>query len=232
MATKLSQNLQILRKRHPNSPSQEELADLLGLAKSTYGSYEQGRTEPKLEDLLKVAAFFGVQVDDLLAKNLSDTPGTRPNPTENLRILATTIDSKNKENIEYVPIKAVAGYPNSYMDLDFISKLPVFQVPFLSQDRNYRVFPVEGDSMLPMQEGSLVFVEYVENWRTIKNGTVCVVVTKDEGVVLKKVFNYLTEKNVIILKSTNERYAPYPVMAEDIAEVWKFVGYFSKDFPI
>jgi hypothetical protein len=42
----------------------------------------------------------------------------------------------------------------------------------------------------------------------------------------------LNEKNVIILKSTNERYAPYPVMAEDIAEVWKFVGYFSKDFPI
>ena len=87
MATKLSQNLQILRKRHPNSPSQEELADMLGLAKSTYGSYEQGRTEPKLEDLLKVAAFFGVQVDDLLATNLSETPISKPLTKENLRIL-------------------------------------------------------------------------------------------------------------------------------------------------
>ena len=136
MATKLSQNLQILRKRHPNSPSQEELADLLGLAKSTYGSYEQGRTEPKLEDLLKVAAFFGVQVDDLLATNLSETPISKPLTKENLRILATTVDSKNRENIEYVPVKAVAGYPSSFMDLEFIAKLPVFQVPFLSPFSN------------------------------------------------------------------------------------------------
>ena len=88
------------------------------------------------------------------------------------------------------------------MNEDYIAQLPAFQVPFLSQDRKYRVFPVTGDSMLPLQEGSLVFVEYVEDWRTIKNGTICVVVTQDEGVVLKKVFNYLTEKNVLILKST------------------------------
>lgn len=233
MPTNLSQNLQNLRKRYEGGLSQEELAERLGLAKSTYGSYEQGRTEPRLEDLVRMAEFFGITTDQLLTGSWEATPPASPvKPTENLRILVTTVDPQNRENIEYVPIKAVAGYPHAYMNEEYIAQLPAFQVPFLSQDRKHRVFPVTGDSMLPLQEGSLVFVEYVEDWRTIKNGTICVVVTQDEGVVLKKVFNYLTEKNVLILKSTNERYAPYPVLADDIAEVWRFVGYYSKEFPV
>ena len=32
----------------------------------TYGSYESGRTEPKLADLLEMAAFFNVTTDQLL----------------------------------------------------------------------------------------------------------------------------------------------------------------------
>ncbi|MFC0182105.1 Transcriptional regulator, contains XRE-family HTH domain [Pseudarcicella hirudinis] len=232
MNTKLGLNLQNLRKRYPGNPSQGEIAEKLGLAKSTYGSYEQGRTEPKVEDIVKLADFFGVSTDDLLTKDLATYIAPPPaKKTDNLRILATTVDSDDNENIEFVPIKAVAGYTDSYHDSEFISKLPVFQVPFLPQDKKYRVFPIQGDSMLPLQEGSLVFAEYVDDWYHIRNGTICIVVTKDEGIVLKKVFNYLNEKNVFVLKSTNERYAPYPVLGEDIAEVWKFVGYFHKDFP-
>lgn len=41
-----------------------------------------------------------------------------------------------------------------------------------------------------------------------KNGTLCLIVTLDKGVVLKKVFNYLDDKGILVLKSLNERYAP------------------------
>jgi len=40
--------------------------------------------------------------------------------------------------------------------------------------------------MLPLQPGSLVFAEYVEDWNSIKDGTICIVVTREDGVVLKK----------------------------------------------
>ena len=113
----------------------------------------------------------------------------------------------------------------------FIETLPVFQVPFLQKDKKYRVFPIQGESMLPLKEGSYVFAEYIEDWKNVKNGTVCIIVTKDEGIVLKKVFNYLDDKNLLVLKSTNERFAPYPVMGEDINELWKFAGYFQGEFP-
>jgi SOS-response transcriptional repressor LexA len=82
-----------------------------------------------------------------------------------------------------------------------------------------------------LQNGSLVFAEYVDNWENVKDGTICVVVTKEEGVVLKEIHNYLATKNVLILRSTNDLYAPYPILGEEILELWRFVGYYSNAFP-
>ena len=149
----------------------------------------------------------------------------------NLKILVITVNSENLDNIEFVPIKAVAGYSNGYGDIEYIETLPVFSVPFLDKNKKYRVFPIQGDSMLPMQEGSKVFAEYIEDWQNIKSGTICIVVTKNEGIVLKKVYNYLIDSDLLLLESKNERYDPYPVKAEDVQEIWKFAGFYLPDFP-
>ena len=232
MDTFFSQNLRFLRKNQVEKTSQEKFAEVIEIKKPTLGSYESGRAEPKYADLIKLANYYQVNIGDLLTKDLSTQTHVQKAPVaSNLRVLATTVNSENEDNIEFVPIKAVAGYVEGYGDLEFIETLPVFQVPFLQKDKKYRVFPIQGESMLPLKEGSYVFAEYIEDWRNIKNGTVCVIVTKDEGIVLKKVFNYLDDKNLLVLKSTNERFAPYPVMGEDINELWKFAGYFQGEFP-
>lgn len=232
MNTYFSQNIRYLRKMLANKVSQEKLAEEIDIKKPTLGSYENGRTEPKYSDLIKLANYFEVTIDDLLTKDLSKTPVQKPaNSLDDLRILVSTVNADNEDNIEFVPLKATAGYVEGFGDLEFIEKLPVFQVPFLPKDKKYRVFPIQGDSMLPLKEGSLVFAEYVEDWWNIKNGTVCIVVTQEEGIVLKRVYNYLEEKGLMVLKSNNERYAPYVVMRENIKEMWKFAGYFSGQFP-
>lgn len=229
MSTFFSQNLRFLRSKMTEKTSQEKMAELLQIKKPTLGSYESGRAEPKYADLIAITQFFNVEIDEMLTQDLSTkTPGSKANK---LRILATTVSPDNEENIEFVPIKAVAGYANAYDDLDFIKELPTFQVPFLSRDRKYRVFPIKGDSMLPLQSGSLVFAEYVEDWTDIKDGTICIVVTKEDGVVLKKIINHLNEKNVLILKSTNKIFDPYPILGTEIQEIWKFAGYFYNEFP-
>ena len=232
MDTYFSQNLRFLRKNQVEKTSQEKFAEVIEIKKPTLGSYESGRAEPKYADLIKLANYYQVNIGDLLTKDLSTQTHVQKAPVaSNLRVLATTVNSENEDNIEFVPIKAVAGYVEGYGDLEFIETLPVFQVPFLQKDKKYRVFPIQGESKFPLKEGSYVFAEYIEDWRNIKNGTVCVIVTKDEGIVLKKVFNYLDDKNLLVLKSTNERFAPYPVMGEDINELWKFAGYFQGEFP-
>ena len=232
MDTYFSQNLRFLRKIQTKKTSQEKFAEVIGIKKPTLGSYESGRAEPKYADLIKLANYYQVNIGDLLTKDLSTQAITqKASAASNLRVLATTVNSENEDNIEFVPIKAVAGYVEGYGDLEFIETLPVFQVPFLQKDKKYRVFPIQGESMLPLKEGSYVFAEYIEDWKNVKNGTICIIVTKDEGIVLKKVFNYLDDKNLLVLKSTNERFAPYPVMGEDINELWKFAGYFQGEFP-
>ena len=85
--------------------------------------------------------------------------------------------------------------------------------------------------MPPLRSGSVFFGEYMDNWASIKNGTICLIVTSDEGVVLKKVFNYLEDKGGLVLKSLNERYTPYPMSMNEILEIWQFVGYFDERFP-
>ncbi len=230
MSTFFSQNLRFLRSKMPEKTSQEKLAELINIKKPTLGSYESGRAEPKYADLIDIAEFFKVEVDELLKEDLSKRlPGMANKPK--LRILATTVDSNNEENIEMVPVKALAGYTASYDDVEFIQELPTFQVPFLPRDKKYRVFPIKGESMLPLQPGSLVFAEYVEDWTAIKDGTICIVVTREDGVVLKQVINHLADRKVLILNSTNKTYDPYPILGSEIQEIWKFAGYFHSDFP-
>jgi transcriptional regulator with XRE-family HTH domain len=230
MSTFFSQNLRFLRSKMSEKTSQEKLAELINIKKPTLGSYESGRAEPKYADLIEIAEFFKVEVDELLKEDLSKRlPGMANKPK--LRILATTVDSNNEENIEMVPVKALAGYTASYDDVEFIQELPTFQVPFLPRDKKYRVFPIKGESMLPLQPGSLVFAEYVEDWTSIKDGTICIVVTREDGVVLKQVINHLADRKVLILNSTNKTYDPYPILGSEIQEIWKFAGYFYSEFP-
>ena len=232
MDTFFAQNLRLLRKRLKEKISIMKLGEQLDINKETLGSYERGRAEPKYTELIKLANYFDVNIGDLLTKDMSLGAIETLFPKQiNLRILASTVNTENENNIEFVPLKAIAGYVEGYGDIEYIEKLPAFQIPFLKNDKKYRVFPIQGDSMLPLKEGSYVFAEYIEDWWNIKNGTICIVVTKQEGIVLKKVFNYLTEKDVLVLKSTNERYAPYPVLGDEIKELWKFVSYYSSEFP-
>lgn len=53
------------------SLNQTEFGDLFGITRSTVGSYEEGRAEPKLDTLLKIADHFKLQVDDLIRTELT-----------------------------------------------------------------------------------------------------------------------------------------------------------------
>jgi phage repressor protein C with HTH and peptisase S24 domain len=128
-----------------------------------------------------------------------------------------------------VPVKAQAGYTNSYGDLDFISSLPKFRLPFLPENRTYRTFQIKGDSMLPIPENSWVTCSYVENWENIKNGKACVVVTRDEGIVFKLVYNQLNEGKLLLV-SSNRNYSPYEIQTTQILEIWQFETWNSFEF--
>ena len=59
-----SNNLLTLRER--KGISRKELAGILGVTVQTYGAYENGKREPNLDKLIKIAAALHVSIDDLL----------------------------------------------------------------------------------------------------------------------------------------------------------------------
>ncbi len=232
-------NLKLIRKF--KKMSQEEVASSLGLTRSTYSGYENGVAQPSIESLIAVSEFHNIPIDDLVKKDFSTFTEVDWSRIEKglytdvkgqqLRVLTTVVDANNEELIELIPVKASAGYTSGYADPDYIKVLPTFNLPFLSKDRKYRSFPIKGDSMPPVVEGSYVVAEFIQNWMSIRNETPCIVITKDEGIVFKVVHNLIEREQSLQLSSTNPLYQPYKVPINQILEVWKFVNYISPELP-
>ncbi|WP_044212626.1 XRE family transcriptional regulator [Saccharicrinis fermentans] len=226
------ENIKFLRKRR--RLSQADLAAQLGLTRTTLAGYEKN-IQPPFRVLIKFAEFFNLSIDALVRYDIQALSEFQLSQIEDgfdidvtgkkLRLLTISVNSEGKENIEMVPVKAQAGYTSSYGDLDFIGSLDKFSLPFLPKDKTYRTFQIQGDSMLPVPEGSWVTCSYVQDWTNIREGTPCIIVTQDEGVVFKLVYKQLDQNRTFLLVSTNRDYKPYEFPVKKVVEVWKFETY-------
>ena len=221
-----SSNIRFLRKRE--GATQTELAKTLTLTRTTLIGYEKS-VQPPFPKLIRISEYFKVSLDALIRYDLSKLSEFQLSEIERgmdiditgkkLRVLTTTTDSSGNENIEMVDTKAQAGYTAGFADSEFVEKLPKFQLPFLPKEKTYRCFQIEGDSMLPIPESSWVTASFIQDWTGIKNGTPCIVVTKDDGLVFKLVYK---NNKQLQLVSTNRIYQPYSISINQISEVWKF----------
>jgi len=225
----ISNNLKQLRKR--KRLTQQQFADLMEIKRSLVGAYEEDRAEPKYELLKKFAEFYELSMDEIINEKITDKwkPKAKTD-SSNIRVLSVSVDSDDRENIELVPVKASAGYLNGYADPEFISDLPKFHLPILKQG-TYRAFEIKGDSMLPLQSGTIVIGEYLQDWNDVKPGETYVFITRTDGVVYKRAGNRFKENKAMKLISDNTVYEPYSVDGEDIVEIWKAKAYIATTFP-
>tara|TARA_Y100001972_G_scaffold73768_1_gene89626 strand:- start:9240 stop:10007 length:768 start_codon:yes stop_codon:yes gene_type:complete len=224
----ISENIKYLRKQA--GYTQEQFANEVGIKRSLVGAYEEGRAEPRLQTLQRIGEVLNVTSDALIAKDL-----TKEDPKkyqkEKIKILSITVDKEDKENIELIPQKAAAGYLNGYADPEYLSELPRFNLPMLPPNATYRAFEISGDSMLPLPSGAIVIGKYVESIQDIKNGKTYVLLTNKEGIVYKRVFNYIEEKGKLFLVSDNKSYSAYELDPADLMEIWEAKAFISVEFP-
>ncbi|PTN09359.1 LexA family transcriptional regulator [Mangrovibacterium marinum] len=222
-------NLKFLRREH--GLTQQDLASKLGLKRSHIGAYEEGRASPKIAMLQQMAATFELSLDQLISTDLSVRNSAKGTQDTSLRILSVVVDSANEEMISLVPARASAGYLNGYADPEYMEQLPAFNmpVPELSRGKTYRVFQLKGDSMLPVQDGSYVFCEFVESIADMKDGQTYVLITRDEGLVYKRIYHQ--EEGRLLLKSDNPDYEAYQVEMNTVLEIWKADGVLSFNLP-
>lgn len=86
------------------------------------------------------------------------------------------------------------------------------------RDAAKNAFEISGDSMLPLFPGTIVIGEKLERLNDLKDGQTYVLVTQQDGIVYKRVFN-------------NERYKPYSIDPMEIHEAWAAKVYVSLEFP-
>ena len=206
-------NLKYLRKLR--GWTQEEFAGKTNIKRSLLGAYEEERADPKLEVLEIVAEIFKLSLDELLLKDLSNQSSSYLMKRRQQKMM-----SADRNIIHFVPVKAAAGYLAGYADSEFIDELNTFTLPMLTGG-NYRAFEIIGDSMLPTPSGSIIVGEKVDGMDDVKNNMAYIVISRNEGIVYKRIVKNNKTKNKVSLVSDNPSYQPYQVNTEDIIELWQ-----------
>ncbi len=220
MLNKISNNIKFLRQL--KGLSQEQMADELKVTRSRIGGYEEGRNEPPIDLLIKLSEYFHIAIDALIKGDLKKTnPDALMKIGKNRILFPVIIDGDGVDMIELIPVKASAGYLRGYSDPEYIERLPRMKLPFLPVGK-HRAFPIKGDSMPPIREGSFVIGKYVERIEDVKDGLSYVVVTKDDGLSYKRLFKLNKKEGSIECHSDNKMYQPYKVRLDDIVELWEY----------
>lgn len=228
-----AKNLKALRKA--KGWTQQELSDRMGIKRAALGAYEEGRSEPRLANVLAMADLLGVSADAMMRG--VDPQEAQENRTsgQQLRVLTVPVNPEtSEEHVAVVPVRAAAGYLAGYGDPDFVQMLPTFDLPIpeVSPYRTYRLFQIEGDSMLPIPSGSYILASFEPDWNHSGGMRPYVVVTRNDGIVFKRIENRLdTDQKDFRMISDNPDYPPYSVHPDEISEVWRAQAYLAFDWP-
>lgn len=201
--------------------SQEIVAESLSISRDSLAKYEQGRSQPPHEILIKLSHYYHVSIDLLLTADIRKINLESLLKMDDNRILLPIVVDKSGNNvIEVIPHKAKAGYFTGYSDPEFIESLQHISLPFLGTGK-FRSFAVDGDSMPPHKDSSFIVGRYVENINEAKEGKSYIVMTT-EGITYKR----LKKKNVksLLLESDNEFYKPFEVKLSEVLELWEYAG--------
>jgi len=205
-------NLKYLRKLR--GLTQEEFAAKLQIKRSLLGAYEEERAEPRIDVLELISDTFKVTLDDLLRKDLSEVKGSYLVKRRQQKLMS------ENNTIQFVPVKAAAGYLAGYADHEFIDELNTFTLPMLGAGQ-YRAFEIIGDSMLPTPSGSIIVGEKVEAVEDVRNSQAYIVVSRNEGIVYKRIVKNNKAKNKLTMVSDNPSFQPYQINTEDVIELWQ-----------
>ena len=188
--------------RDSRDMSQEQLAVLLGISKSTVGMYEQGKRKPQNDEILKkIASVFSVSIDYLLGYN--NDAKTQPTIEDLGMELLTLKDFPMLGNI-------ACGVP-----IDCIQQNNLYKNGSDSIRADF-CLTARGDSMINanIYDGDIVYIRYQN---AVTNGEIAAVIV-DEEVTLKRLF-YYPEKNQVILQPENPMYEPLIYSGEELNSI-------------
>lgn len=169
--------------------TQEKLAEIMNVGKSTISMYENGNRTPDFETLEEIADIFNVDLNRFSTSN-------NTNQMASTGIMIPVLGYVRAG----IPIEAV----EEILDYEEISR-------DMARQGEYFALSIKGDSMEPkISEGDVVIVRRQE---TVENGEYAVVLVNGNDATVKKFYKL---ENGIKLLSTNPSYDPFFYTADEV----------------
>ena len=218
--------------------SQQQLADKIGISKSSINMYERGEREPGIETLEAFADFFNVDMNYLLGKigkptiTLISTPTGRrylegdeihadtsvtmyvdPNDPEQRKMLERMGFLDIRPQGVRIPVygSVAAGIPlEAIQDIEDYEEI----TEDMARSGKYAALKIKGNSMLPrFTPGDVVIVRLQDD---VDNGDIAIVIVNGDEATCKKIKK--TPEGVMLI-STNPDYEPMFYSNQEIAEL-------------
>ena len=177
--------------RNEKKLKQREVAEYLGIERTTYNKIENGETALKGEPIIKLAEFYGVTADYLLGISNYRTPMKElsKRPRTKIPVLGNVAAG--------MPITAIENV--DYDDPDAWEEIP----EDMAESGEYFALRLKGDSMEPrMQNGDVVIVHLQSDANT---GDIAIVRVNGDDATCKKIKK--TPQGLILIP-LNPEYEP------------------------
>lgn len=191
--------MEVLKKlRLDKNISQQKLANILGVSRSTIAMWEIGGSQPDNTSLSQLADYFGVSVDYLLGRNnYEDNYPRQPEPTNGVWI---PVLGKVQAGI---PIEAV----EEIIDYEEISKS-------MAEQGDYFALQIKGDSMEPQLYENDVAI--VKQQNDCDSNDIAVVLVNGDVATVKRIKK---RPEGLMLIPNNPTYEPMFYNNEQIANL-------------
>lgn len=220
--------------------NQTAFATLFELKRTSIGAYEEGRAEPKIDTLIKIANYFSIPIDTLLTKELTindlyqfdifkeeiTTGHTKHNNVSDLlRNASSDMPLVNREQtLEYILKSNTSNYLNS---------LPTVSLP-IKLNITSRAFEHTGEAMvnnnIGVKDGDIIIglASPKQGWKKIQPNSLFIVV-EQQRILLRRVDS--VSEDAITLRPDNPNYSKETIQFSNIKELWKIMGFYSLHLP-
>jgi transcriptional regulator with XRE-family HTH domain len=192
---------------------------------STFEEFVQAIVQPSIQP-------FPINGTNHVSENEVAVGKNKSQELDALSPSIVTVDTEGKAIAVMVSVKEREAYLAGFSNEDYISTLPIFRLPY-KDDVAFRIFEVQGVSMLPtMQDEDLAISRWV-GVSGLKDDRVHVLITRSNGILIKRVLYRQNEGKVICMSDHNERglYPNIVLEVADILEAWYVVEKMTKHLP-
>ncbi|MCT8338952.1 helix-turn-helix domain-containing protein [Flavobacteriaceae bacterium TK19130] len=210
--------------------SQQAFAELFGLKRGTLGAYEEGRSEPKIETIIKIANHFSIPIDDLLTKEL--TVNKLLKFKGDLAIEDSSSPTETFARVPCITPKTSGEYMHRYKDKSFLLQLPALSLP-INPEKRFRGYTVENLEMGSNDKGlfpkDIVIGEVVPKnvYKKLNNG-VLVLVLANNALILRRLY---IAKDIATLRADHKNVEEMSIPLSDIEELWRIRYVFYHRLP-